>query len=148
MKKAVSLFMSVCILVCFTVCFTACTLNPGKTDTAKITIGESTKFSKSEIDQAVKAIKNKFKNFDHCTMTDLSYDEAFSNEQARLYINEGKGAEMNNDANNFIIFSSSFKVDSNSNQKGLNSDSTYSSYKWILTRDSKNGKWKVDEMGY
>ena len=111
----------------------------GKTDNVRIGQIDSSKFSSDEIDAAMNCVIDKFKaDFSGCELTDLWYDEEFSNTRiAESY-----------DIDNTIVILSNFNVDSNGASLGLNPDSTYTDWMWILTRDSEKDQWTAKDWGY
>lgn len=144
MKKLLSI---VClVLVCFS--FSSCNRNAGKTNNVVINIGESTKFSRQEIQAAVDSVINKFKDFEGCDLKKLWYDEEKSNAVNQGYISGGKGSQNGVQKENVIVLFSSYDVDATGGDGSLNPNSTYDHWNWILIRDSKTGSWKVDDWGY
>ena len=134
---------AVFIVLILSLCLTACSISLGKSSGAKVNIGESEKFSKEEITAAVNCVKETFRGFSGCEMTSISYDEQKSDEQAKGYISGGEGSENGASEGNVIVLFSDFTVDA-SGGEGLNPNSTYTGWKWVLTRDSAAGKWRVD----
>lgn len=143
MKKLCTLI--ICLVLFFLL--TSCG-NSEKVDNAKINICSSSKFSQDEIKEAMECVKAKFKDFKGCKLTDLWYDEKKSDFSVKDYIEYGKGSVNGATAKNTIVLLSNFKVDSTGGDGSLNSNSTYSDWEWILIRDNKSGKWKVDDWGY
>ena len=143
MKKIIT---SLClILVVFT--FASCS-QFGKTNNVVVSIGKSDKFSKKEINDAIKCVMKKFKDFKGCNLTKLWYDEEQSNNEIKGYMAGGKGSVNGARPENVIILFSDFDVDSSGADEGFNPNSTYSNWNWILIRDSKTGNWRVDDWGY
>ena len=124
------------------------TYNNGNTDQVKVTIGDSKKFSKTEIQSAVDCVLKKFKNYDGRTLTDLWYEEGRSNLMVDGYMSNGRGSVNGVKKSNVIVLLSNFKVDSSGPNIGFNSNSIVSGWNWILIRDDKSGSWKVDDSGY
>lgn len=120
----------------------------GKTNNVQVSIGKSNKFSEKEINNAINCVKKKFKSFNGCTLTKLWYDEEKSDKFIVGYLTNGKGSENGVKAENVIVLLSNFNVDSSGGDGSLNPNSTYSNWNWILIRDSKTGKWEVDDWGY
>lgn len=141
MKRLLSIF---CLfLICLTL--SSCTQSAGKSDNTVIDTGKSSKFSNKEIQSAANCVTNKFKDFKGCKLTKLWYDEKSSNQQIEGYISNGKGSINGVKAENVIVLSSNFDVDSRGGDGSLNPNSTYKNWNWILIRDSKEGNWKVDD---
>lgn len=70
MKKIIiSLFI---ILVVFSIVLYK---QDGKTNNVAVSIEKSNKFSEEEINEAIGSVKNKFKEFEGCQLTDLWYSE-------------------------------------------------------------------------
>ena len=113
----------------------------------KIDIGESTKFSKEEIDNAVDCLKRSF-DFEACTLTKIYYNEEISNTAVENYLQFGNGSVNKVKAENVIVLLSDFDVDNSGDNPVLNPGETYTNYNWILIRDDKNSDWKVDDWGF
>ena len=113
----------------------------------KVDIGESTKFSKEEIDNAVDCLKRSF-DFEACTLTKIYYNEEISNTAVEDYLQFGNGSVNKVKAENVIVLLSDFDVDNSGNNPVLNPGETYTNYNWILIRDDKNSDWKVDDCGF
>ncbi|KGR76283.1 hypothetical protein CD33_06985 [Ureibacillus sinduriensis BLB-1 = JCM 15800] len=60
----------------------------------------------------------------------------------------GKGSGKNIDPGNVIGLVSNFDVDSSGGDGSLEPNSTYTEWNWILIRDGKPNKWRVDDWGY
>lgn len=142
MKKIV-IYLSM-ILMIFSLA--GCNQNNKPTD-IKVDIGESTKFSKEEIDNAVDCLKRSF-DFEACTLTKIYYNEEISNTAVEDYLQFGNGSVNKVKAENVIVLLSDFDVDNSGNNPVLNPGETYTNYNWILIRDDKNSDWKVDDCGF
>ena len=112
-----------------------------------VDIGESTKFSKEEIDNAVDCLKRSF-DFEACTLTKIYYNEEISNTAVEDYLQFGNGSVNKVKAENVIVLLSDFDVDNSGDNPVLNPGETYTNYNWILIRDDKNSDWKVDDWGF
>ena len=123
-----------------------CNQNNKPTD-IKLDIGESTKFSKEEIDNAVDCLKRSF-DFEACTLTKIYYNEEISNTAVEDYLQFGNGSVNKVKAENVIVLLSDFDVDNSGDNPVLNPGETYTNYNWILIRDDKNSNWKVDDCGF
>lgn len=123
-----------------------CNQNNKPTD-IKLDIGESTKFSKEEIDNAVDCLKRSF-DFEACTLTKIYYNEEISNTAVEDYLQFGNGSVNKVKAENVIVLLSDFDVDNSGDNPVLNPGETYTNYNWILIRDDKNSDWKVDDCGF
>ena len=142
MKKIV-IYLSM-ILMIFSLA--GCNQNNKPTD-IKLDIGESTKFSKEEIDNAVDCLKRSF-DFEACTLTKIYYNEEISNTAVEDYLQFGNGSVNKVKAENVIVLLSDFDVDNSGDNPVLNPGETYTNYNWILIRDDKNSDWKVDDCGF
>ncbi len=97
----------------------------------KIDIGESTKFSKEEIDNAVDCLKRSF-DFEACTLTKIYYNEEISNTAVEDYLQFGNGSVNKVKAENVIVLLSDFDVDNSGDNPVLNPGESYTNYNWIL----------------
>ena len=120
----------------------------GKSSNAQVSIGESTKFTEEEINEAVSKVKRKFWGFRGCELTEIWYTEAESNKIAEDYLKYGGGSEKNIDPDNVIGLLSNFDVDASGGDGSLEPNSTYPEWNWILIRDSKSKKWRIETWGY
>ncbi|MDY3000392.1 MAG: DUF4829 domain-containing protein [Romboutsia timonensis] len=142
MKKIV-IYLSMILMIFSLV---GCNQN-NKPTNIKVDIGESTKFSKEEIDNAVDCLKRSF-DFEACTLTKIYYNEEISNTAVEDYLQFGNGSVNKVKAENVIVLLSDFDVDNSGNNPVLNPGETYTNYNWILIRDDKNSDWKVDDCGF
>lgn len=108
----------------------------------------SQKFSDEEINEAIDAVKKKFKDFEGCTLTELYFDEEKNNTETLSYLSNGKGSVNGATEDNVIILLSSFDVDESGGDGSFNSNSTYDDWMWILIRENKISTWVVDDWGY
>ena len=123
-----------------------CNQNNKLTD-INVNIGESTKFSKEEINNAVDCLKRSF-DFEACTLTKIYYNEEISNTSVENYLQFGNGSENKVKVENVIVLLSDFDVDNSGDNPVLNPGETYTNYNWILIREDKNSNWKVDDWGF
>ena len=142
MKKIV-IYLSMILMIFSLV---GCNQN-NKSTNIKLDIGESTKFSKEEIDNAVDCLKRSF-DFEACTLTKIYYHEEISNSAVEDYLQFGNGSVNKVKAENVIVLLSDFDVDNSGDNPVLNPGETYTNYNWILIRDDKNSDWKVDDCGF
>ena len=142
MKKIIILFC--CLLSVFSL--VSCNKGSSSNDIL-IEVSKSTKFSKDEIENAIKTVKSNF-SFPGATLTKIWYDEEKSNSLVDGYLENGNGLTNGVKAENVIILLSNFDVDGSGDNPVLNPNTTYSDYQWILIRDSKNNVWKIDDFGY
>lgn len=142
MKKIV-IYLSMILMIFSLV---GCNQN-NKPTNIKLDIGESTKFSKEEIDNAVDCLKRSF-DFEACTLTKIYYNEEISNTAVEDYLQFGNGSVNKVKAENVIVLLSDFDVDNSGDNPVLNPGESYTNYNWILIRDDKNSDWKVDDCGF
>ena len=142
MKKIV-IYLSMILMIFLLV---GCNQNNKPTD-IKLDIGEYTKFSKEEIDNAVDCLKRSF-DFEACTLTKIYYNEEISNTAVEDYLQFGNGSVNKVKDENVIVLLSDFDVDNSGDNPVLNPGETYTNYNWILIRDDKNSDWKVDDCGF
>ena len=105
MKKIV-IYLSMILMIFLLV---GCNQNNKPTD-IKLDIGESTKFSKEEIDNAVDCLKRNF-DFEACTLTKIYYNEEISNTAVENYLQFGNGSVNKVKAENVIVLLSERKTD-------------------------------------
>lgn len=142
MKKIV-IYLSMILMIFSLV---GCNQN-NKPTNINVDIGESTKFSKEEIDNAVDCLKRSF-DFEACTLTKIYYNEEISNTAVEDYLQFGNGSVNKVKAENVIVLLSDFDVDNSGDNPVLNPGESYTNYNWILIRDDKNSDWKVDDCGF
>lgn len=98
-------------------------------------------YTDDEIERAIAVVFDYFKNeFDGCRLREIAY------------IGDDKVADWQeyakrNDADDVIVFTSSFTTGSKCGDGSLNPNDTYTKWKWILVRNH-NGKWKHVDHGY
>lgn len=110
-------------------------------------IGDSDKFDKEEIENAIKIVKENF-SFPASTLTKIRYNEELSDKFTKMYLEDGRGLVNGVKAENVIVLLSNFDVDDSGDNLVLNADSTYEDYQWALIRDNKTSDWKIDDSGY
>ncbi|WP_345788634.1 DUF4829 domain-containing protein [Desulfitobacterium chlororespirans] len=112
-------------------------------------IGESTKFSKEEVQTAVNCVIENFEeSFKGCYLLKLWYDEKESNSEFVTYMSFGKGSVNGVKKENVIVLFSNFYVGGTGGKGSLNPYSLYNDRNWILIRDSESGNWRIDDSGY
>ncbi|WP_218923241.1 hypothetical protein [Bacillus sp. AFS017336] len=117
-------------------------------DKVKVKIGQSKQYSKDELNAAVETVKKEFKDYEGCTMTDIWYSETESHSISKDYMQYGGGMDNGVNEKNVLVLLSTFKVDSTGGDGSWEPNSTQSDFSWTLIRDSKKGKWRVDDSGY
>lgn len=106
----------------------------GDSNNAKISVDHSKKFSKDEIEQAVEIVKEKFKSFNDCKMTEIWYDEKFAE-------------NANKENKNTIILLSNFKTGKKSASEGFEPNYTYENWTWTLVRKNEQSPWRLVSWG-
>ena len=109
---------------------------------------ETTRFTNDEIDAAMECVREEFKNFEGCKLTDLWYDEKESMAITESYMQYGRGSTNGVAEENIIVLISNFDVDKSGGDGSLTPGTTYDNWSWTLIRDDKAGQWKVDDYGY
>lgn len=109
-------------------------------NTAKI-LSESEFYSEEEINEAMNQVMDYFEaEFEGCTLTQLEYEEELSLSQAPEW-------EKQYDADEVIVLTSSFDVDSSGGDGSFNPNSTYDGWQWILAR-TQDSAWEIKTYGY
>ncbi|MDD6796273.1 MAG: DUF4829 domain-containing protein [Clostridiaceae bacterium] len=142
MKKII---VSLCFAI-FLLSLNGCN-NTKVSNDLNIEIGKSTKFSQSEINDAIDCVKDNF-DFKACTLTKLWYEEKQSNSLVDAYLNYGRGSVNDVKNEDVIVILSNFVVDDSGDNPVFNSNSSYTNYSWTLIRKGKNSKWEIDDCGY
>ena len=129
------------LLSLLTLLLTLCACG-GDVSSVSITIpSDSAVYSAEEIEDAIDVAVNYFKKeFDGCTLTDITYagDETsadFAEWAQRI------------DGDDVIVLISSFDVGDSGGDGSLNPNSTYTKWMWILAR-KEGGKWQHVDHGY
>jgi len=142
MKRTLTLVCLLGALVLLSSCARA-----GITRNAEIHIGSSTIFSEAEIQSAMDAVLEKFRDFRGCDLLRLWYDEVESNRHIQMYMTHGRGSVNAVEQENVIILFSDFHAGSRA-CPSLNRNSVHTDWKWILIRESETCEWVVDDWGY
>lgn len=124
----------------------ACGSTGGNIANVDVTFSSSAKFTNEEIQQAVDAVKEKFKDFEHCELHSLSYEENKAEAQVESYLQNGRGRENGATSENTIVLFSNFDTDSQADG-GFTPNTNYE-WMFTLVRDKKGDKWVVDDWGY
>lgn len=138
MKKV----FSILLVLVFMFGLSSCASNSeGNVENVKITKVSSEIYTDEEIEGAIDVTKNYFKRtFSDCTLTEIEY---VGDENLDFY---QEFAERHN-ADEVIVFKSTFDVDDETRDDGLVSDFTYENWNWILVRNNC-GKWRHVDHGY
>ena len=117
---------------------------PERTKRALIDLGESQKFSQSEVEAAAQCVYDHFANSSDLYLKRLWYDEEESNRAVTSYMTTGSGAENVVDEANVIVLFTDYHTGMNY-ITGPNMD--YEKFGWILVRDSETGEWRIVGSG-
>lgn len=113
----------------------------GKTAFVRRETGESSRFSRQEILDAMDLAEDAFRShFDGCILLEISYEESWSERYAPDWA-ETYGEEEG------IVFLSRFVVGPSGVAGGFNPNSVYDRWQWVLTRSGK-GPWELRTWGY
>ncbi|WP_243129164.1 DUF4829 domain-containing protein [Hathewaya massiliensis] len=110
-------------------------------------IGNSDKFDKQEIENAMKVVKYNF-DFPASTLTRICYNEEKSDKLIKTYLENGRDSVNGAKPENVIVLLTNFDVDDSGDNPVFNAGSTYEDYQWILIRNNKNSNWIIDDSGY
>ena len=133
MKRILSVVLLLALLLC------GCG-GKGNVSDVQMSIGPSKLYGEGEIKAAMEVVVDFFeKDFDHCTLYELSYDEEFSSRFA-----DAEAAHYN--ADDAIVLKSVFEVGSEGSNGSLEPGSTHY-YTWTLTR-AGDGTWTLRNWGY
>lgn len=128
-------------MLVFMLSLTSCGGSGGNVENVQIADYTSQIYTDSDIRSAIDATIDYFKKeFKGCTLTQIAYpgDDQIPDWQDYL---------TRYDADDVIVFVSSFDVDASGGDGSLNSNSTYENWNWILVRnDGEN--WKHVDHGY
>ena len=114
---------------------------PGNVGQVSVTLGESTQFSRAELQAAADAVLAACQDFEDCTRVDLTFDQSFSDGQLKVAappLPKGRQA---------VVFDSEFRVGRAGQNNGLNPNSTYSGWTWTVTRTDATAPWTVTNYG-
>ncbi|MCM1363774.1 MAG: hypothetical protein NC122_01265 [Faecalibacterium sp.] len=154
MKKSVVfiLILAVVLTAGFTIASALLVIDGGgidfaaKTSDCVINLGKSEKFNDGELDNACRAVKKYFRTFNDCSLLTIEYDETESNSIIEEYLKSD--STIITSAENSIILTSSFEALTDYAGKGSFNKGEIDGWRWILTRNSANGKWHVKGCGY
>ena len=120
----------------------------GSTRGVKEELGASTVFSKTELQAAMDVVKQEFKGYSNCKLTDLWYEEPASNkEKERYFAQEDETENQVKPANQLVLYSH-FKTGRSAANLTFNDHSVYSDWMWILAREDQDAPWKIVDRGY
>ncbi len=141
MKKLLCAVLSLFILLLFS----SCSVKPGNVENAKIDYGASEKYSKEDMDSAIRLVFSEFKTWSGFELYSVAYagDEICLDKDELDYCNSlREGAEFVD----CIIFYSSFHTPPGCDN-GFNSNEDYNGWSWYLARE-KGGEWQLLTWGY
>ena len=112
----------------------------GVTADAQRVIGESSRYSPAQLEAAMDVATRHFRrHFEGCRLTEISYDEAFSDRYAADWAQQYGAAHA-------VLLLSSFEVGPDSDGS-LTPGQTYTRWQWVLTADIP-GLWTLRSWGY
>lgn len=131
-----------CLIFVF-LSFYGCTPITGTVKDVQVKNVKSDIYSEDDINEAIEVIEDYFvKNFNGCSLKKIAYA---GDEITKL---ESQYQSEHSDSNkDVIVLTSDFYVYPKCGDRSLNTDSTYTGWKWILVR-MPNGKWEHKDHGY
>ena len=148
MKKYLMAIYSITFVFLFIGCGKKDNASVVKPEETPVVIQETTKFTAAEIDAAMECVREEFKNFAGCELTDLWYDEKESNAILESYMKHGGGSKNGVDEKNVVVLLSNFDVAESGADGSFEAGTTYDDWNWILIRNGETDSWKVDDWGY
>lgn len=140
MKRAVSFLLIIMILFCLNACGNISDAFGDSTD-AVTPAYSSDIHSKEDIETAIDVAKEYFtKEFEGCKLLVITYGGDDLLESHIDSTQSGKPEDV-------IVLVSSFYVSPGGGDGSLNQDDVYTSWKWIIVKDS-NGNWVHKDHGY
>ena len=141
MRKVIA-FCSALVLLSFYGC-SPTTPTTGVIKDAKVEITESEIYSEEDINKAVDVIEKYFsENFEGCRLEKIAYAGDETTKREIQY--QSKDSEKTEEV---IVLISDFYVYPKGGDGSLNTDYTYTDWKWILER-TPNGNWEHIDHGY
>ena len=145
MKKIKYIKTLILILICLCL-FSSCSSPGWFTGNTKIIIGESEKFSREEIEQAIEVAKKEENGTYNATLLSITYDEVMSESKVESYMNDGINKVNPDRAKHIIVLFSDIKT--YGDQVVLQPYKVYTGYHWILSREDANSPWTVVNRGF
>ena len=134
MKKTVIFFF--CLIFSFGLCACGGDISDVKTHEVPSEI-----YTQADINTAIKKITREFaRNWRSCALTEICYA---GDEETKAH----RDWADRNHADEVIVLTSSFDVDSSGGDGSLNPNSTYENWQWILVRTA-GGQWRHVDHGY
>ena len=143
MKKAISLLL---LVVC--ICgMMGCEKASGPE--VEINYGNSSVYSKEEMDEAIEIIQEAFAAWDGCELQSISYssDDECSSENISWLNDLMEAYDLSDEFTQCIMFESDFHTSENASAV-WNPDTDYKDYQWWLARTSDNSEWQLVTWGY
>ena len=148
MSGGVHIKKSVLFLLCILLLLSGCAAPKGDVAQAKVSIEQSDKFQKEEIEHAAEKAMEKFEDFSGCALLRLSYDEESSDKYIVGYMETGHGLTNPVESENIIVFLADFDTSDASAKTGFKPNSTYVGFHIILVRASPEDLWTAVDWGY
>lgn len=118
------------------------TIEGGNIDNVKETIVKTKDHSEEDIKTAMNVVKKTFKReFEGSTLTELWNEENLEKATIRGLVNQYNAEDA-------IILYSNFDVDASGGDGSFNPNSTYTSWQWVLVRNSSKDSWVLKTWGY
>ena len=135
MKRVIS------ILACMFIMFQFCACGGSEEDVVGANEVISEIYSQQDISDAIDTVKSTFaEEWSGCTLNEISY-------AGDKYSKKYQEFADRNEADEVIVFLSSFYVAESCEIGALNKDYTYENFNWILVRNAGDN-WKLVDWGY
>jgi len=135
------------VLALFCIFLSACAASDGRIDNVEISVGTSTKFSVTEIEEAMNLVKERFiASYRGCELLQLWYDEIRSEQLINGYMSNGRGRTNGVTRDDVIVLFSNFYAGSRACMTFI-PNTTHREWIWILIRDSEDDSWRIDDWG-
>ena len=125
---------SVILIIVMCLLLVACKKNFGKSENAIVELGDSKRFSRQELEDAVECVKLKFKDFTGCEMTRIWYDEELSERELAV-----SGITYDNS----VVLFSDFTTNKYAGSDGFETDFEYTDWSWTLVKDQDTSTWQI-----
>ncbi len=137
LKKVLNYLWVIVIVISLPACQDT---NTSVDDYEKI-IEDSEFYSREDIEAAMDVVIETFKkDYTGCTLKVIAFDED------ETFLSGDEYADSYN-ADECIIITTTFETNDDVSDLGLNKNTTYDDYEWVLVRSNK-GKWKIKDRGY
>lgn len=114
----------------------------GNINNVKETVVKTQDYSEEDIKAAMSVVKKTFKReFEGSTLTDLWNEGSLDKATTQGWANQYNAGEA-------IVLFSNFDVDASGGDGSFNPNSTYTSWQWILVRNSSKDSWILKTWGY